>query len=55
MLSDLRRGCVDEEQDVFTPSASPDSAHLPLHTKLGGLLARRYRGSGGPPGSALLP
>lgn len=55
MLSDLRRGRVNQEQDLFGPSPSPGPSRLPPHTQLGGVLARRLRGSGPPPRPPLLP
>lgn len=55
MLADLRRGGVNEEQDLFAPSASPDSSCLAPYTQLGRLLAWWHRGSGRAPSSPLLP
>lgn len=55
MLSDLRCGRVNQDQDLFGPSPSPDPSRLPPHTQLGGVPARGLRGSGGPPRPPLLP
>lgn len=40
MLSNLRRGRLTEEQEVFTPTSSPGPSLLPLSTQLGRLSSR---------------